>query len=304
MKNNQIDWSSRPVLSEAGKRAVAKARALLGAEDSDAALAIVDAALAVETHIRLERLKSRLLVLEGREAEASVILARILPDVVEPGFWELALTGSARSFVRKAKHHGLLYFPAPKCGSTSIRNMINILDGDASVGEYVHDQPDRYELVDHAHMNAEFPDHKKLVIVRDPIERVRSYYFGNIEERDQLKIDVDGRDSFYGLSTKPTYDEFLDRFMDYRRVFITVRHHTEPVTSYAGADATMFDKVGSVKKLADVTEYLSDLTGISLPLVHDMQTKASKTKPVGFSVAEQSLQKFYARDYSAFGDWF
>ncbi|MBL4790772.1 MAG: sulfotransferase family 2 domain-containing protein [Kordiimonadaceae bacterium] len=304
MKNNQIDWAVRPVLSDSGKRAVTEARELLEAEDSGAALAVVDAALAQNTHIRLERLKSRLLVLEGRDAEAGEILSRILPEVVAPGFWELALTGSARSFVRKAKHYDLLYFPAPKCGSTSIRNMLNILDGEANVGEYIHDQPDRYELIDHNQLDEEFPDHRKLVIVRDPIERVRSYYFGNIEERDQLKIDVGGKDSFYGLSTKPSYDEFLDRFMAYRRVFITVRHHTEPATSYAGSDAGLFDKIGSVRKLAEVTEYLSDLTGVSLPLVHDMQTKRSKTKPEGFSAAEQSLQKFYARDYSVFGEWF
>lgn len=281
-------------------KAAARARELFAVEDAEAALSHLEEVLATHDNPRLWRLKARLLVFFGREGEATDILQRILPRAWEVGFWELAQSGLTSSYALLDQTHNLAYFPVRKCSSTSLHNAMALLRGGDAKGEEIHGGVSQYRLLDRRTFSEEIPAFFKFLIVRSPIERVRSFYFGNIAGRDHLVADTGGKERFYGLSTRPSYEEFLDQFDAYRRTFITVRNHTDPLTGYVGSNPTLYDWIGGIHQTAELIDLLSSRTGIDLPALHDMQTKGTSSE----SVAEAKLRDFYEADYAAYGRWF
>lgn len=288
--------------SEAVDALAKKAQQLFASEEAGAALELVDEGLAREEHIRLWRLKARLLVFFERDAEATAILARVLPTAWFPGFWEVAQSGLAQSYVLLSKAHKVAYFPVRKCSSTSLHNVMAVLNGHAPKGENVHDNVRQYHVIKRDHQREHLAGYYSVLVVRSPVDRIRSFYQGNIVGRDHLVRDTDGKERFYGLNTKPSYEEFLADFHGYRRTFLTVRNHTDPLTRYVGGDVGAFDWIGNVRETDVLIDQLSERTGAALPQLHDMQ--AGTRQVPSPATAERDLETFYADDYTAFGAWF
>jgi len=281
-----------------------KAQKLFAAGQAEAALVLVDEGLVAEDHARLWRLKARLLVFFQREAEASEILRRVLPNAWLPGFWELAQAGLPLSYALLEDTHKVAYFPVRKCSSTSLHNVMAVLGGRAPKGEEIHDSIAQYTLIDRTNQRGALPDYLSVLVVRSPIDRIRSFYHGNIAGRGHLVRDTGDKESFYGLTTRPSYEEFLDNFQGYRRTFTTVRNHTDPLAAYVGADTSLFDWVGGMHQTSDLIDLLSARSGIKLPEFRDMQAGGKSEKPAGYSAAEQALMEFYQADYDTFSNWF
>jgi hypothetical protein len=270
-------------------------------DDAKAALALVDEALIDHDYDRFWRQKVRFLVFFGREDEARAILSDKLPRFHLPGFWELALSGFSISYGLVDSGYKLAYFPVRKCSSTTLHNAMALMQGGGEKGEHIHGGIDQYSLIKRSDTQGRYDDLFKFIIVRPPIDRIRSFYWGNIVKRDHLITDTNGRESFHGLSTKPTYEEFLEKFEDYRRTFVTVRNHTDALTAYAGSDPLFFDWVGGVQDTGALLELLSERTGIELPALNEMR---SDVKASIVTAAEQSLMRHYQADYDAYGKWF
>lgn len=285
--------------SEAVKEIAEKARTLFLNEKADDAMALITAAVKDHDHPRLKRVQARLLTFMGDEAAADTILREIIPHIWQPGFWELAVAGSLQGYAVAAPKHKLLYFPVRKCGCTSLYNMMRSLNGEKALGEDVHEDQG-HTLVTFDTLRQDRPGWHTLLVVRDPIERVRSYYHGNIVGRDHLVVDTGGRNSFYGLPTKPDYDTFIGNFDAYRRTFITARNHTDPVTAFVGTDASLFDTVTTLSGLPDALADLSEKLGTPLSVPHDMKTNGEQTR----GGSNDLLEEFYSRDYEVFGDHF
>jgi len=281
-----------------------KAQKLFASEQAEAALALVEEGLQTSDHARLWRLKARLLVFFERDIEAKEILRRILPDAWYPGFWELAHSGLPISYALLTKNHNIAYFPVRKCSSTSLHNIMALLDGSTAKGEDIHGSVAPYEMIDRTNQRQRLAGYLSVLIVRSPIDRVRSYFEGNIVRRGHLTVDTAGKDSFYGLSTRPSYDDFLANFPAYRRTFMTVRNHTDPLTGFAGTDAGIFDWVGNTSQTNELIAMLSERSGLNLPEIRDMQAGGVAGKTAGHSAAEQALMDFYQADYDTFGNWF
>ena len=281
-----------------------KAASLFASEHAEAALALVEERLATGEHVRLLRLKARLLVFFDREAEAGEILQRILPNAWHPGFWELAQSGLPNSYALLSKNHNVAYFPVRKCSSTSLHNVMALLDGGVPKGEDIHGSVASYEMIDRRAQRQRLADYMSVLIVRSPIDRVRSYFEGNIAGREHLELDTGGKDSFYGLSTRPSYEEFLENFQAYRRTFITVRNHTDPLTGYVGADASVFDWIGNTSQTNELTDILSQRSSLKLPKLQDMRRGKGTEISTRAQDAEQALLPCYQADYDAFGRWF
>ena len=281
-----------------------KGQQLFAAGQAEAALALAGEGLAAEDHVRLWRLKARLLVFFQREREASEILQRVLPNAWLPGFWELAQAGLPLSYALLADTHKVAYFPVRKCSSTSLHNVMAVLDGRTSKGEEIHESIAQYTLIDRTQQRETLADYLSVLVVRSPIDRIRSFYHGNIVGRGHLVRDTGGKESFYGLSTRPSYEEFLDNFHGYRRTFTTVRNHTDPLAAYVGTDTGLFDWVGGMHQTRELIELLSARSGIKLPEFRDMQAGGAAEKPASYSAAEQALMEFYQADYDTFSNWF
>jgi len=281
-----------------------KAQNLFANEQPQAALALIEEGLQKSDHARLWRQKARLLVFFEREAEATELLSRILMNVWLPGFWELAQSGLPLSYALLAKTQKVAYFPVRKCACTSLHNVMAVLEGHAPKGEDIHDSVAQYSLIDRSQQREHLAEYFSVLIVRSPIDRIRSFYEGNIKMRDHLVRDSGGKDSFCGLSTRPNYHEFLEQFHAYRRTFATVRNHTDALVDYVGRDASLFDWVGGVGQTSELIDMLSERSGMKLPKLQDMQAGGSAERKAAYNKHEQALVDHYKADYEAFGRWF
>lgn len=292
-----------PLTSNGQIVAVARrARALFADEQAEDAYALLTQALQDHDDMRLKRVLARVHLFLGDEDKATQLLREIVPNAWQLGFWELAQAGAEYGYCTPSDTHKLLYFPVRKCGCTSLYNMMRTLESEAPLGEGVHDALE-HRLVQLSTLRQNFPDYRTFIVVRDPIARVRSFYYGNVWARDHLLVDTGGKTSFYGLPTKPDYATFIQNFDAYRRTFITVRNHTEPLVSFAGQDASLFDDIYALKDVDKLIKKLSDDLGVSLSFNQEMKSPESVPSDE-ILTEEQALKDMYRADYAIYGKWF
>lgn len=296
---NQHDSAKRPWrLNQTSQACLQAARsAFFDAEDLSAAFAALRQSGADENHPRIQRFRARLLLAAGDEDAARRDMQAALPAFGRPGFFELALAQAAA--VPAMVDHGakLLYVPVPKSGSTRLRNLFLALREGHNLGEGVHSRPDLLEPVHHHDMATRFADYERIIIWRDPADRLLSYYEGNIIERDQLVKDVSGKTQFFGLPTKPTFEIFLKHFDAYRRIFMVVRHHTAPFHIFSGADLSRYTHVRAMGDLDGLIERLSLVHSLDKPSGRPM----ARGNPGRVKVSDQHagwLREVYKKDYA------
>lgn len=273
------------------------------AEELPAAKELLAEALATSRHPRFRRIQARFMLLEGDEAGAGALLKSLVPEIWQIGAWEYALAGAVDTLAVRNDDQKIIFFPIRKCASTSMLNVMRALDGGASRGEHIHQELDAQRVVQLKDLMGPFADYFKCALVRDPLERLMSYYFGNIAGRDHLVVETGGKDSFYGLETRPSLASFIDQFDRYRQVFVTVRNHTEPVISFIGRRPEELTWIGNVADLKELIDRLEARTGRTLPRPRDM---ASPRQAASKDAAQQvePLRRFYAEDYKLYGRWF
>ncbi|MCK0069048.1 sulfotransferase family 2 domain-containing protein [Kordiimonas laminariae] len=289
----------RPVTPEI-KRISRKAFQLYADERAEEAFELLQGAVEEHNHARLWRLFARMHLFFGDEQTASEILRHVLAASWDIGLWELAQADVGQGYAVESEKHKLLYFPIPKCACTSFINYMGVLEGQRLKGEDIHQQKDQI-LLKFDDLQTIYNEHKKILIVRDPLERVRSFYHGNILKREHLVSDTNGKDSFYGLSTRPKYQEFLSKFDAYRRTFITVRNHTNPVISFAGKNASNYDHIIPITEVTQLQATIAEKLGIKMSPVHEMK---SDVDVVELSEEELALKPFYKADYEVYGSRF
>ncbi|UTW58388.1 sulfotransferase family 2 domain-containing protein [Kordiimonas sp. SCSIO 12603] len=289
----------RPITPEIQKIA-RRAIDLYANERAEEAFELLQKGVDEHSHVRLFRLLARLRVFFGDEAGATEILKQVLPICWKPGFWELAQVGSRQGYAVKSEQHKLLYFPVRKCACTSMYNFMASIDGQKRQGEEIHDEQD-HELVTFDTLRQDYVSYKTALVVRDPIARVRSFYKGNIEKREHLVRDTNGKESFYGLKTRPCYEEFLANFDAYRRTFITVRNHTDALVAFAGENINNFDVVVNVAGVSELQNKLAASMGIDIEPLHEMKSDGETFE---LTEAENALRSLYEEDYQLFGEYF
>lgn len=285
---------------------IARAEELLLNEKLQEAFALVNAAADEHDHVRLWRFKKRVLLMMGDEEAARGLMTRIIDVVHRPTPSELSLVGSRKSSFTLLKDRKLFYLHVPKCGSTTVKDMLyHILKGRTVEGhshtKMLEEAP--YRIIDRGRLQRDFSDWFKFLVVRDPISRLRSYYRFNLVFANDLAQEVGKRESYLGLKLQPSYREFLEKLPEYRRVFRTLRAHTNGVADIAGDDPSVFDWVGPVKDMGALRERLCELTGTSIPSIHNFRSKDL----VAFDPAEDLEDKVrsnYTREYEVYGRYF
>lgn len=273
------------------------------AERYDEARSMLDVALRENGHPRFKRIDARFKLFEGNEQAAAETLTEIYPRVWRPVSWELALMGRGVSRARILPAHKTLFIPVPKCGSTSLMNVLKLVSGEEPQGEDIHQEDHKKALVRPARIPLRYKDFFSCALVRSPHARLASFFEGNIVARDELAIQQDGRATFYGLPTRPDWQFFLENLDRYRQLFITVRNHTEPLISFIGNAPERFTWIGPLEDMADLVKKLSAWTGIELPVRADMASPPS-TSNDAVAAASIASMNLYARDYEIYGGYF
>lgn len=286
-------------------KAVEEARTLFFTdEDLVAAHHRLDAVMHDAPHPRLMRFKARLCLASGEEELAKEYLKPVFALLHNQNPWEMTLTGAPCAKAVVNTDYKLAYVPVPKTGSTSLKNFFWELAGHKACGEDIHEQSAQLEMISHSDWRLKYAEYERMLVVRDPVKRLVSYFQGNIIERKQLVVLNEGKSSFYGLPTMPTWEFFLDHFHEYRRMFIVVRHHVEPTVTRIGGELDRFSWIGSVAQLDGKINELRDRLGMAH--IQNVRQMTRKDKPeFAFSTAHQDmLDRFYQDDYALLQQYF
>ena len=271
------------------------------AQNYDKARSLLDGALQNTNHHRFRRIEARFELFEGNEGNAAKILKEILPQVWHPGSWELAISKGGFCRAKEISANKILFFPVPKCGSTSVMNVLKLIVGEDARGEDIHQEDNKKSPINLKTLDKVYSDYFTCALVRDPVVRLVSFYHGNIKTRDQLAKHHAGADEFYGMPTRPELDFFVENLERYRQVFITARNHTEPVTSFLGDDPTIFRWIGGLGTLPDLVALLAARTGKDLPVLSEMASPDRSHEKLDLPEAIIAL---YAADYQYYSGYF
>ena len=294
-------------------RIVAEVDCLLVDQKPEAAHALLRVGLDMHDHARLWRLLRRVLLMLGDEVAAADVAARFIDHVHKPTPAELVMAGSPRSVFTPLPDHKLLYLHVSKCGSTTVKDILHhIMTGDRAAG-HAHRQLSGMaasQSIDRSTLGTTHADWFKFLVVRDPVERLRSYHRFNILHAGDLvksfagAVDA-GRTRYMGLELRPDYGTFLAKLTRYRQVFPTLRAHTNAISDIAGTDPGIYDWVGPVTQMDDLRHELEVRSGVSIPAIHNFQTSDKATLATDHDQQlEDKVRDFYALDYEVYGHYF
>ena len=174
------------------------------------------------------------------------------------------------------------YFPMPKVACTSLKKLFWQLN----TGTPFPSRPGIYRRVlrkfrfqieipkiqcEEGYETTEFdprfvaPEgYESLVIVRDPISRLRSAWSSKVNEQVFRLHGEVAIIKAAGLSVSPSFAEFIDHFDIYRSLSHPVRRHTESYSLYLGRDLDRFDRVFRLEEMRELESYFSQRAGQSI----------------------------------------
>lgn len=204
------------------------------------------------------------------------------------------------------------FFSVPKAACTSIKEMLFQVENGFGFrpfranGETKHIHNAAYPTIPFAQINHEaLADFLRLAVVRDPVNRVISCYANRVVHYHELS-DRHIPPHYLGLGAKPnpTLEEFVERLELYRRCSPSIHHHSEPLTTFLGTDASYFHRLFGMAQLEELTQLLSDRVGIELALPK-LQIDGPKYEATDLSGPSlKRIKAGYAADYQHFGEYF
>ncbi len=147
-----------------------------------------------------------------------------------------------------------------------------------------------------------FDDFERIVVVRDPLERLVSAYrnrvrhYREIEQADFARAGIDPR-----IPRDPDFDTFCQYLPHYRKID-AIRHHTQPQAMYLGPDLSYFSRVFRLERIAELEAYLSQRAGTEVVLP---RLRADGPARSGIAISDASrraISGYYAADFALLRD--
>ncbi|SDG39204.1 sulfotransferase family 2 domain-containing protein [Roseospirillum parvum] len=174
---------------------------------------------------------------------------------------------------------GLAYFPVPKVACDSLKQALYERDTGRPFQPF---QGPKGPITDIHQVLTSVPFHPshleglyhyaRFAVVRDPVERLLSCYRHRVVELGEL---APGRhpDSVSaaalaeaGLPATPDLKTFIQRLPAYRAVSVSIRHHTDSLVAYLGADPGVFDLLVPLSRIDQVADLIAARSGRDDPL--------------------------------------
>lgn len=214
--------------------------------------------------------------------------------------WVRYYSGTVKNYYEKV-YDKILYTPIPKNGSTSIKYFIAEklkLSSSENPHEHFGNPYFNFNLYD----SATLEESKKILILRDPLSRMKSYHKKNILEASSLNNEIGNftLQKIYGLELQPSLSTFIQNLWQYVFCFDDVFHHILPQAAYI-QNLNEYDFVCELKDIDEAVSFVSKTMDNSVDTVEikapkRMVGKASSNNELS-SKLENYLSDIYENDY-------
>lgn len=172
-----------------------------------------------------------------------------------------------------------VYHPAPKCGCSTMKEVILRANGIDGRWKPAQEFPHRFiPCVKFNEVKADV----KMCVVRDPIERFISGYSNRV---------------LFHKDIKPIeFNKFVDNFEYFYKKVPIFRHHFTPQTWFVGKDPKYYTNIFFVNEMSDAIDFVSDFFEVE-PVYVRNQTGGSNLKPIPNEKQKEFIRDFYKEDY-------
>lgn len=148
----------------------------------------------------------------------------------------------------------IIYFPIPKCASTSIKNFFcELTDDPKAKGKSVHKAyPSKSRKKVIKRWKPRYNDYYKFCVIRHPVDRILSCYTNRVLYHGNLYTDKNFRHNYPHANLYPTIEEFIKNIGLYRNNR-SILHHTRQLQFYLGKNPELYD---DIFKMSQVTPLL------------------------------------------------
>lgn len=174
----------------------------------------------------------------------------------------------------KLEHYNLVYFPVPKIASSSFKSTCYFVKHgkDFNVGSERggltlsgHAPGWRAQAFDKKELDS-LGDYEKIVIVRDPIERIVSAFWNRVFVHKDLSEEKLGKNVFREMSVRPNprLVDFSEKIDIYRAMSSSVRWHTNLISYFIGNDLGVYDHVFHMSEIKNLYDFMRKKTGLPI----------------------------------------
>jgi hypothetical protein len=183
----------------------------------------------------------------------------------------------------------VIYFPAPKNGSTSLRQLFFELENGFHFRKFTINgrSMDLFWL----YRNQELfkavsapAGYERIAVVREPVSRFLSNYTWLV---------TDGNGNF---PKKLEIDDFIDALEEVMEHSSKARYHLMPQRAFLGADLSYYDRVFRMEDMAELYRYLSERGGLKIEL--SWENRSSNNALALSRDSRKKLGEIYQGDYA------
>lgn len=219
------------------------------------------------------------------------------------------------------EEHNIAFVGSPKSMTTSMLHLFHDIqhgrpfDRAAAGGVIIHDiykkRAEELGMVGDPAPMDKLAGYWTFTIVRDPVSRLMSGYSNRVMGLDELtKVmarplwQAQFGDRAKGLDPRPDADTFFRNIDLYRELFGTIRHHTQPMRDFIGADLSAFDKVYPIEKLSEVEAEIGRRVGKPVQMPSRQRSGKSARFTDLSPEAQEALLALAMPDYELLFDWY
>ncbi|MBL3554151.1 sulfotransferase family 2 domain-containing protein [Rhodovulum sulfidophilum] len=203
--------------------------------------------------------------------------------------------------------HNIVYFPVPKTACTSIKLLLFELNNGKKFemyeedGNVMHIHNAVYGTPSFLEVDRNpYADMIRIAVIRDPVSRMLSAFSNRVafhRELSEDRIDTDLAERL-GVHPDPSPDHFFNNIEKFRILSDSIRHHTDPVSSFLGPDLAYYHRVFRIERLDELTTFLGEKVGREIQLGRE-QVGGEKTSFEQLGArAQKNLLQYCSGDYA------
>ncbi len=182
----------------------------------------------------------------------------------------------------------IVYVEVPKAGCTSIKSMLAPLRGDEYTGEDIHEWTGyvyaRGLKTLYAYLDNRWPDFFKFTVVREPIDRFQSFFYGlNVGE----KIAYNGSTDI---------NEFVMSKLEFNPWMSDI--HAVPQHWLTGDRLGHYTHLGTLETIEKTVDAIIEWTGTEVHMPHLNKSRRTDTLSMA---ARRKLSRMFEEDFKLYG---